>query len=134
MAPRLITGVLFLAAALSAHEDAWIRMASPNFEMYSSAGERPTREALAYFEQVRGFFLQALGRDTTPERVFIVAFGSKKQYEPFRLNEFATAYYHSSADRDYIVLSEAGADVFPVAIHEYVHLVTRHLDLKLPTW
>jgi hypothetical protein len=82
MTRRLITGVLLFAATLTARDAGWIRMRSPHFEMYSSAGEHPTRDALAYFEQVRGFFLQTLGRDTVTQPVFIVAFGSKKQYEP----------------------------------------------------
>src|SRR6266700_4890906 len=42
-------------------ESRWIRMKSANFEMYSSAGARSTRDTIREFEQVRGFFLQTLG-------------------------------------------------------------------------
>src|SRR5579883_2466623 len=126
--------VLAVATLSGAREPHWLRMRSANFEIYSSAGERATRDTLGHFEQVRSFFLQTLAKRMTSDRVFIVAFGSKKEYEPYRFNEFATAFYHATADRDYIVLSEAGADVFPVAVHEYVHLVVRHLNLTLPPW
>ena len=103
--------------------------------MYSSAGQRASIDTLREFEQVRGFFLQLF---TTPPGkplpVRLVAFGSPKEFEPYRFNEFATAYYHEMPDRDYIVMSHAGADVFPVAVHEYVHLLATHSGLKLPPW
>ncbi len=135
MVRRALLCFAILAAALpGAREPHWIRLRSANFEIYSSAGERSTRDILTYFEQVRGFFMQTLARRMTTEPVFIVAFGSKKEYEPYRLNEFATAYYRSTADRDYIVLSDVGSGIFPVAVHEYAHLVIRHLNLNLPPW
>ncbi|MGA2590578.1 MAG: hypothetical protein ABSH32_11720 [Bryobacteraceae bacterium] len=71
-------------------------------------------------------------RQAMPVR--LVVFGSQKEYEPYRINEFATAYYHQIADRDYIVMSHGGADTFPIAVHEYVHLLVRHFGLKLPPW
>jgi len=90
---------------------------------------------LKYFEQVRSFFQQGMG--SIPGKalpVRIVAFNSKKEYEPYRLNNFATAFYHPTPTTDDIVLSETGFDVFPVAVHEYVHLVTKHMGMKLPPW
>jgi hypothetical protein len=66
--------------------------------------------------------------------VRIVAFGSKKDYEPYRFNEFASAYYHPGTERDYIVMSETGIDTFPIAVHEYMHLVMRHADLNFAPW
>lgn len=103
--------------------------------MYSSASPRSARDTIREFEQVRGFFLQALGGPPAkPAPVRLVAFGSAKEYEPYRINEFAIAYYHQTVDRDYIVMSHGGADTFPVAVHEYVHLLVRHSGLKLPPW
>ena len=113
----------------------WIRMQSANFEMYSSAGEKSTRETLAYFEQVRGIFAQAMVKAVEkPLPVRIVAFGSRKEYERYRINDFASAYYQGTAERDYIVLSETGAESFPTAVHEYFHLFARHAQLNLPPW
>lgn len=119
----------------AAAEPRWIRIQSQHFEVYSSAGERATRDTVKYFEQVRQFFADAFGRDgkvTQPVR--IVIFGSKREYEPYRMNEFATAYYRSGAERDYIVLSEAGLSSYPTATHEYVHLIANHAGMKLPPW
>jgi Flp pilus assembly protein TadD len=110
-------------------------MQSPNFEAYSSAGERDTRDALRYFERVRDFFLQVNQREPPkPVPVHVVIFGSEKEYAPYRMNEFATAYYFGGADRDYIVMGKTGEQAAQIAVHEYVHLVARHAGLKFPPW
>jgi tetratricopeptide (TPR) repeat protein len=116
-------------------QNKWIRIQSPNFEAYSSAGERETRDALRYFERVRDFFLQVNQREPPkPVPVYVVVFGSEKEYAPYRFNEFATAYYFGGADRDYIVMGRTGDQAAQVAVHEYVHLVARHAGLKFPPW
>jgi hypothetical protein len=110
-------------------------MSSANFEMYTTAGERSARDTLRYFEQVRSFFAQTMPHAVEDsEKVRIVAFNSAKEYEPYRINEFAIAYYQSAGDHDYIVMSHTGSETFPTAIHEYVHLVVRHDNLELPPW
>lgn len=121
-----------LGFGLYAAEARWIRLRSAHFEMYTTASERDARETLKYFEQVQSFFQQGMGR--IPGTVRIVAFHSRKEYEPYKLNNFATAFYHGTDTTDEIVLSEAGGDVFPVAVHEYVHLVTKHMGMRLPPW
>src|SRR5579872_4921374 len=124
-----------LAEPASAADARWSRMQSPNFEMYTTAGERSARDTLRYFEQVHSFFAQAMpSSNVKPLPVRIVAFNSMKEFEPYRPNEFAAAYYHSTADCDYIVMSHTGAETFPTAIHEYVHLVVQHAKLNLPPW
>src|SRR5437588_4767970 len=74
---------LSCASMSNGGEPHWVRIQSPNFEMYSSAGEKSSRETLRYFEQVRGFFTQAFGdgANASPS-VCIVAFNSKKEFEP----------------------------------------------------
>ncbi len=32
------------------------------------------------------------------------------------------------------MLGSVSDDVFPIAVHEYVHLVAQHLGLNLPPW
>src|SRR5271154_6774230 len=127
--------VALLGFSLLGADARWLKLRSAHFEMYTTASERSARETLKYFEQVRSFFQQGMG--SIPGKalpVRIVAFNSRKEYEPYRLNNFATAFYHSTPSTDDIVLSEAGFEVFPTAIHEYVHLVTRHMGMKLPPW
>ena len=117
-------------------EPKWIRMPSADFEIYSSAGEGDTRRALQNFERVRDFFEQSMHSSGQKKRepVRVIIFGSKKEYAVYSPNDFAAAYYVPIAGRDYIVLGSASDDVFPIAIHEYVHLVAQNLGLKLPPW
>src|SRR5579862_914751 len=104
---RSIFVLAFVAFSLLGADARWIRLKSANFEMYTSASERDARETLKYFEQVRSFFQQGMGNIPGKELpVRIVAFNSKKEYEPYRFNNFATAYYHPTATTDDIVLSQ----------------------------
>ena len=131
---KLFSLIGLIAAAASA-EPRWIHIHSSNFEVYSSASEGSTRETLRHFEQVRSFFLQATGKSVSkPVPISIIAFGSEKEYLPYRPNEFAAAFYHGGAERDYIVLSRTSSETFPIATHEYVHLVVQHAGLNLPPW
>src|SRR5262249_246464 len=111
------TLALFTSSA-TAGDPRWIRIQSPNFELSSTTRERSARETLEEFEQVRAFFLNTLPtKDQKPLPVRIVTFNSDKEYEPYRLNEFATAYYHPGAERDTIVMSHGGSENFHTAIH-----------------
>jgi len=86
-------------------------------------------------EQVRGFFVQVLGHGPArPVPVRIVAFGSAKEFEPYRINEFAAAYYQPTSRRDYIVMGPGSAATFSTVVHEYVHLVVEHSNMHLPPW
>jgi len=124
-----------LGAADGYSQAKWIRMQSPNFEAYSTAGEHDTRDALRDFERVRDFFLQVNKREPSkPVPVYVVVFGSEKEYAPYRFNEAAIAYYFGGSDRDYIVMGRTGEQAARIAVHEYVHLVARHAGLKFPTW
>ena len=126
--------LLACSAALTG-ETRWIKIATPDFEMYSTSGDRAARDTLRFFEQIRSFFAGTLPNafvDTGTVR--IVAFSSEKEYQPYRPNEFATAYYHPTSRHDYIVMSHTGAETSPIAIHEFVHLVVQHSNLKLPPW
>jgi hypothetical protein len=128
---------LVLCAALdpAAAGDRWVRLKSPDFEMYSSAGERGSRETIRYFEQVRSFFIDVLGAaQRDQKRVYIIAFGSEKEFDLYRPNEVAAAFYQSTNQRDFIVLGHIGEEYLPAVVHEYVHLLARSGGLDLPIW
>jgi hypothetical protein len=117
--------------------DTWTRLTSSNFELYTTAGEKKGREAILYFEQVRGVFNKLLKSGLRPgPPVRIIAFRSEKEYKPYRINEFATAYYHGGgAGREYIVMSNIGEESYPVAIHEFTHLIVQHAGgPPMPIW
>jgi hypothetical protein len=124
-----------VAGAAGAAEPHWIRVASPNFEMYSSAGAGAAKDTLRQFEQVRSFFFQVAGHAPAKAApVRIVAFGTAKEYDAVRFNDFAAAFYQPTADRDFIVMGPGLAGAGATAIHEYVHLVVRHSELHFPPW
>ncbi len=132
---RVIPSLFLFSLCLSAADPKWIRMKSDHFEMYSSAGERQTREMLKSFEQVRTFFLQLIPvTEEHPIPVRMVLFGSDKEYEPYKMNSFTAAYYLPGAEHDTIVMGRGGEDSKPIAIHEYTHLVLEHAGLKPPLW
>lgn len=134
----MITRLAILIASLPVllpAADQWIRLTTPHFELLTSAGEKKGREAILYFEEVRSFFLAASPSKHVPDfPVRIIAFRGEKQFKPYKLNESATAYYVRNHDRDYIVMEDIQAEHYPVAIHEYTHLIIKHTGLKLPVW
>src|SRR5580698_5135130 len=126
--------VLSIHGSLAA-ADQWVKLATPHFELYTTAGEKKGREAILYFEQVRSFFLEASQSKRASEfPVRIVAFRGERQYQPYRINEFAVAYYTHGRNRDYIVMQDIASEHYPVAIHEYTHLVIEHAGLNPPPW
>lgn len=115
--------------------DQWLKMNSSNFELFTTAGEKKGREAILHFEHVRSLFSKLNKSGRAPAfPVRIIAFHSDKEFLPYRPNEGAAAYYQAGHDRDYIVMKSIDPDLYPVAIHEYVHLIVKHSGLPLPVW
>lgn len=132
---RRLASLIAVFAGIASAADQWIRVTTPHFELLTTAGDKKAREAILYFEQVRSFFLQASPSKRVPEfPLRIIAFRSEKQYKPYRVNETAAAYYTGSHDRDYIVMQDIQPEHYPIAIHEYTHLIIRHSGLNIPLW
>jgi tetratricopeptide (TPR) repeat protein len=74
-----------------------------------------------------------LGLKTGPP-VRIVFFRSEKEFAPYAPNDFAQAFYLGAQDRDYIVMQSMARDQFPVAVHEYIHLLVKHSGIPAPVW
>jgi hypothetical protein len=126
---------LLLISAAGAGQPTWKEMQNENFHAYSTASDRDTQGFIDHLERVRNFFIQFTG--STPPRaapVTTVIFGSPKEYQPYRLNAFATAYYGNHTDRDFIVVGVLGEQSSQTAAHEYTHLVFRHGGYELPPW
>ena len=84
---RLWVSALISALAVSpaAASDAprWLKIKSPNFELFTTAGERSGREVARHFEQVRSFFLDVMGLGSkSGPPVRIVVFRSDKEFAP----------------------------------------------------
>src|ERR1022692_2084772 len=125
--------VLFPAAGSEGPR--WLKIKSPNFELFTTAGERNGREVARHFEQVRAFFLEAMGQGLkSGPPVRIVVFRSDKEFAPYAPNELASAFYLGTDDHDYIIMKGASGENFPVAVHEYTHLLLKHSGMRPPVW
>jgi tetratricopeptide (TPR) repeat protein len=133
---RWAAAIIFAAAIPAfASTDQWTRITTPDFELYTTAGEKSGRETVRHFEQVREFFLKASPvRGPADFPVRIVEFQTEQQYQPFKPNNFTAAYFVSRSARDYIVMGDQAAKNNSIAIHEYMHLIIRHSGLKIPLW
>jgi hypothetical protein len=136
---RLWVSALISALAVSpaAASDAprWLKIKSPNFELFTTAGERSGREVARHFEQVRSFFLDVMGLGSkSGPPVRIVVFRSDKEFAPYAPNDFVWAFYLGAQDRDYIVMKSASSEEFHVAVHEYIHLLVTHAGIAAPIW
>jgi tetratricopeptide (TPR) repeat protein len=130
-----MTLALLMLVPAAGNAQKWLKLTSPHFELYTTAGERDGKAALLRFEQVRDFFIKVgMPEPKLTQKVQIVGFDSTKEFEPYRPTENAFAYYQPGFNRDYIVMQNLGADTFPVAVHEYVHLLVRHSGLEVPVW
>ncbi len=132
---RILIAAILLLPGGAAWAAGWLKITSPNFELFTTANEKKGREAVLYFEQVRDLFLRIRpGPIANSLPVRLIAFQNEKEYKRFRMNEFAAAYYIGGDTRDYIVMADIDADHYPVAVHEYSHLLIKHAGLKLPRW
>ncbi len=124
----------YVAAAGAAPPPAWNLLQSPHFEIYYQGDEGSARSTLLRFEQLRALFVEAgVQLDTRPP-VRVMGFRSVKEYNAYRLRPTAAAYYIGTETRDYIVMPVLGPGEFPIAAHEYAHLVLHAGGVHLPAW
>lgn len=115
--------------------DRWICLRSDNFELYTTENQKSGTDALVFFERVRRIFTENLGvklPEKTP--VTIIAFRDEKSFAPYRPQENVAAYAMSQPFHSFIVMQDLIPEHYPVALHEYTHVVCSQAGLKLPLW
>ena len=137
MAGRLRGLVAIAAACVCVHAWAgpgWRLSRTDHFELYSQSDDA-ARPLLAWFEQLRAFYLQQplVKLDALPP-VRLIVFASEKEYEPYRLRATSDAYYAGGSGHHYIVMSARSASEFRIAAHEYAHFVLNASGVRLPPW
>lgn len=128
--------LLWAAGGTAAGEKRWLRASSENFELLTTAGQGDARNAILHFERARSFFIQTTQSTPVSRRpVRIIAFSSDREYKPYQPVEFASAFAIPGIDRDHIVMKSLDPRYYPVAIHEYVHLLLRtRRGQQVPLW
>ncbi|MGH9658142.1 MAG: tetratricopeptide repeat protein [Bryobacteraceae bacterium] len=130
------TALVWAGLAAAAHSaEPWRKVSSSHFEMFTQSGEGRARDLVRQFEQVHDLFV-SLGAKRRPDAppVRLILFSSEREFRPYASGDYAAAYYIGGGERDYIVMRRDAADLFPLAVHEYTHLVVRHTGLDLPPW
>lgn len=113
----------------------WTRLVTPDFELYTDAGEQKGEVALDYFEQVRSFFASASPvKPLNDNPVRIILFRNQQEFASFAPGAQVAAYFIGSDRRDFIVMADGSPDAYPMAIHEYMHLIVMHSGLHVPVW
>lgn len=134
LALRILVSIALIGSNLFAAES-WIRLCSPNFDLYSSLSKKRSMALLTRLENARlalAHFSIYAGANTQPMRV--IAFRSEREYRPYSSDAGSTAYFLHSAQRDYIVLNADSDDADTAVVHEYAHYLLHQQFHHLPRW
>jgi len=131
-----LAGAIFCCLASAApRESNWVRAAAPHFNVYSDTAPESARSLATGFERLRAFFLRQVNLEAPPAReVRVICFASIPEYNTYRLNGGASAFYVGSESRDYIVLPAPASGDLQTAAHEYGHLLIHSGGWNLPDW
>jgi len=124
----------FPGALRASHDDGWVEIRSAHFDLFTQNGESGGCELIRYFEQVRSFFQQAFGLNGRGRVVRIVCFHSPRLFQFYETSKIADAAFHPGSRHDYILMKNGQADRYPMAVHEYTHLVLRATNHDIPVW
>jgi hypothetical protein len=134
MLRRLAAVTLLLLPAVIA-ADKWTRYESEHFELLTDGGKGRALEVLEQFERVRWFFGTTMKIGDPPIKPRIVVFGNEKLFRTYAPRETAAAFYTGLPFRDYIAIGPLGeGQARRTAVHEYIHLLVKHSEMKLPLW
>lgn len=120
-----------LLCAQAAWGAEWRHAHSAHFEIYTDSSKARATQLLRRMELARQHF-QSWGTPPLPVRV--VLFSDERQFAPLRTAASTKGFFQAGADRDYIVLLDAGDGTLRGAVHEYAHLVLHHSAGPLPRW
>jgi len=124
-----------------------VRLATVNFELYTTGDEDGGRSLILRLEKLRTVLQPIVGwrsegwrgergsdpRDQRPKPICIIAFGSRDEFEPYAPAGRSIGFFLPGTRRDFVVLDGAHAEG-RAAAHEYVHFVMAQTGLRLPAW
>lgn len=132
----------FGAAELPHVRTPWLKFATANFELYTTADEDTGRSLIYRLERLRAILQPILGwrgeprsevRDEREKPLCVIAFGSRDEFQAHAPISRSTGFFLPGTRRDFVVLdgSRAGSRA---AAHEYLHFVMAQSGLRLPPW
>lgn len=130
------------AITLPSRSDAWIRLETAHFTIYSDATESKAKDVGLELERLRSVLLllkgSLTGNSPVPTSVFV--FKSDESLEPFKPQyrgkpRSVSGYFLSSPDGNTIALAASwNTDPRPVIYHEYLHYFLRNNFSPQPLW
>jgi hypothetical protein len=130
----VVVFITLLASHLFAAES-WVRLSTPNFDLYSSLNQKQATIVLKQLEDARQALAPLYAGDAAVAApVRVIAFRSESEYSRYRSNEASAAYYLRTDGRDYIVLGQDLASGGTPVVHEYVHYLLHQRYRHLPLW
>jgi len=113
----------------------WFGRATAHFTIFTKGSDPGGDELLGRLETARLFF-KGVGWAARDLKLplSIVAFPSPKEFEAYRFNPAAFAFYQRTHHGDFVLMRALEPEHYSVAIHEYTHFVVEHSGLKLPLW
>jgi tetratricopeptide (TPR) repeat protein len=129
-----LSATLLLALCAPPAPAAWLRLTTPNFELFTDAGDQQGRQAMIRLERIRSVFGGASGVKPVPRPVRVFVFKSEREFRAFRPSESATGFFQGGPDRNYIAMHGATGETLRGIHHEYVHMVLNHSAAALPQW
>jgi Flp pilus assembly protein TadD len=130
----LILGVC-LASPPSVSLSGWAGKATAHFTIYTTGGSEGGQDLLKRLETARLFFERTGWASRDLKRpLSILAFGSGKEFDSYRINAGAFAFYQRTREGDFVVMRSLEPEHYTVAVHEYTHFIVEHSGLKLPLW
>jgi tetratricopeptide (TPR) repeat protein len=139
--PGPVLALLFAAALTPARlppaEDAWIRVDTAHFSIYSDAPEEDTAAIARRLETFRRTLARlGTGLETRASAPIIVyVFRNDAAYRPYRLRPDIAGFFVKDREGNSIAVGlEAGSDPWQTVFHEYVHFFLHNNFIDIPLW
>lgn len=114
---------------------AWVRAATPSFELYTTEGEGNARAAILFLEQVRAFLARNNpGLRLPADAVRIVSLRSERDFRPFAAPSAPGAVFRPGIHHDTIVVQGLDPSRYPALVREYVRAVVGRFGAAAPYW
>jgi tetratricopeptide (TPR) repeat protein len=137
--------LLLILSVAPADAETWVEVRSPYFTVVTDASEKQGRSIAAQFERMRALFQDMYpDLDFDPETpVIVLAMKSQKVFQTLQPRAYLTkenlelrGWFLGDSGKKYILmrLGGKGGDQFPVAYHEYTHLLMEEVSDTTPLW
>ena len=113
----------------------WAGLATSYFALFTTDRHENGKDVLELLETARLFFEHSgWAPPDLKQPVDILAFSSGSEFESYRINPGAFAFYQPTRQGDFVIMRALERQHYSVVVHEYTHYVVRQLGYKLPLW